>query len=151
MAKGGRPSKYYTEVLPRFEEIEKWLELGATEKEIAQNLGVNKATIIEYKRKFPEFADLVKNGRLKPIQEIKASLYNKARGFSYQEIEETTDSDGKWRKKVMTKYQPPDPASAMILLKHWDKETEWTNDPATLKLRKEELEIRKKELEKGNW
>lgn len=151
MSKGGRPSKYDTMVLPRFAEIEKWLSLGATDKEIAENLGINKATIIDYKKRFPEFSELIKNGRLKPIQDIKASLYRKAVGFNYQESEETTDSDGNWRKRVMTKYCPPDPASAMILLKHWDKDTEWTNDPATLRLRKEELDIRKKELESNKW
>ena len=45
----------------------------------------------------------------------------------------------------------PDPASALILLKHWDKETEWTQDPATLKVKKQELELKKKRIENEVW
>ena len=43
------------------------------------------------------------------------------------------------------RYCMPDPASCMILLKHWAKDEGWTNDPATLALRKKELEIKERE------
>ena len=45
----------------------------------------------------------------------------------------------------------PDVSAATILLKHWDKEQEWTQDPATLKLKKEELELKKQHAESDAW
>ena len=88
MRKGGRPSKYETDVKPRFDEITEWLKIGATDKEVAENLGINKATICEYKKRFPEFNELIKCSRKQPIQAIKAALFKRATGFNYQEIKE---------------------------------------------------------------
>ena len=149
--KGGRPNKYDTDVKPRFQEIEEWLKIGATDKEIAENLGINKATICEYKKRFPEFNELIKNSRKAPVQAIKAALFKRATGFSYTE-QKVIDSE-KNGKTVETyfKYALPDPTSAMMLLRHWDKENEWTNDPASLALKKQELELKKEHLERTDW
>ena len=69
--KGGRPSKYETDVKPRFDEITEWLNAGATDKEIAENLGLNKSTFCEYKKQYPELKELIKNGRKKAVSRIK--------------------------------------------------------------------------------
>lgn len=151
MNKGGRPSKYDSDVKPRFEEIKEWLKIGATDREIADNLGINKATMCDYKKRFSEFNELIKKGRKMPIQDIKAALFKRATGFSYKEIEEIEDNEGYKRTKTVTKYALPDPASAMILLKHWDKDGGWTNDPAQLDLKKQELELKKQHLESEEW
>lgn len=151
MNKGGRPSKYDTDVKPRFEEIREWLKLGATDKEIAENLGINKATICDYKKRFPEFDQLLKNGRKAPVQAIKAALFKRACGFTYEEKTVTDSEKNGITVTITTKMVLPDPTSALILLKHWDKETEWTQDPATLKLKKQELELKKKQAEQNTW
>lgn len=157
--KGGRPSKYETSVKPRFAEIADWLNAGATDKEIAHNLGLNKSTFCEYKKQFIELNELVKNGRRKAVQAIKAAIFKRAIGFSYREekivrkkiIIKDEDENEIPATVIQTeeceKYSLPDPACAMILLKHWDKEGGWTNDPASLALKKEELEFRKKQAE----
>lgn len=77
--------------------------------------------------------------------EIKAALFKRAVGFQYEESEEIRDSDGGWRKRTVKKTALPDPASAMILLKHWAPEEGWTNDPAMLEIRKRELELKEKQ------
>lgn len=151
MKKGGRPSKYHSEVKPRFPEIKEWLKTGATDKEIAENLGINKATFCEYKKKFPEFYELCKNGRRQPVQAIKAALFKRAIGFSYQESKKTIENGIVLREEIYTKSALPDPTSAMMLLRHWDQENEWTAEPALLKLKKEELELKKKHLESEDW
>lgn len=163
MKKGGRPSKYESDVKPRFEEIKEWLQIGATDKEIADNLGINKATMCEYKKRYSEFNELIKSGRKQPVQAIKAALFKRATGFSYTEKKIITKAillDGEEDEKipaelvqteVYTKQALPDPASAMILLKHWDKENEWTNDPASLELKKKELEYKKEMALKNDW
>ena len=162
MKKGGRPNKYDTDVKPRFAEIQEWLQIGATDREIADNLGINKATMCEYKKKYSEFNELIKSGRKQPVQAIKAALFKRATGFSYSEKKEIrkaiviTEGDEKIPAELVqtetyTKYALPDPASAMILLKHWDKEQEWTQDPAVLKLKKKEFELKKEHMESGEW
>ena len=147
----GRPNKYETNVKPRFAEITEWLQIGATEKEIAENLGVNHRVFCKYKAQYSELNELVKNGRRKPVQAIKAALFKRATGFNYTETKVTEDSEGYWKKEVMTKAALPDPTAAMMLLKHWDKEMEWTSDPASLELKKEELELKKKHMESEDW
>ena len=169
-----RPSKFNTDVKPRFSEIEEWLKIGATDKEVAENLGINKATFCEYKKRFPELNELLKNARKMPVQAIKAALFKRATGFSYSEKKtvveyEELSADLKdalrelgydpaaigqrklVRIETMEKYALPDPASGMILLKHWDKDQEWTQDPASLNLKKQELELKKKHMESEDW
>ena len=169
-----RPSKYESDVKPRFHEIEDWLKIGATDKEVAENLGINKATFCEYKKKYSELNELVKNARKMPVQAIKAALFKRATGFMYSEkktvieYEEWSDevkdllaqmgvnAENVEKRKLVRvelyeKNALPDPASAMILLKHWDKEHEWTQDPASLQLKKEELALKKKHIESEVW
>ncbi len=172
--KSGRPSKYESNVKPRFAEIKEWLKAGATDKEIALNLGINPKVLCKYKSQFNDLNELFKNGRITAVQEIKAALFKRATGFQYTEKKTVTermklpkemkqfledcgfDADKMEnpelvKTEVYEKYSAPDPASAMILLKHWDKETEWTHDPATLKLKKQELELKKQHMESENW
>lgn len=151
MAKVGRPNKYETNVKPRFPEIKEWLKAGATDKEIAENLGVNKNVFCKYKSEFNELNELCKNERQKAVQEIKAALFKRAKGFVYIETKVVEDNEGRWKKETYTKQALPDPTSAMMLLRHWDKENEWTNDPATLELKKKELELKKEHLERTEW
>lgn len=149
--RSGRPSKYESNVKPRFAEIKEWLKAGATDKEIAENLGVNAKVFCKYKTEYNELNELVKNGRLLAVQEIKAALFKRATGFTYQETKITEDNEGYWKQETMIKYAQPDPTAAMMLLKHWDQETEWAADPASLKLKKEELELKKKHFESEVW
>lgn len=173
-AKSGRKSKYETVVKPRLDEIAEMLKLGATDKEIAENLGINKGTFCEYKRRFSEFNEFIKENRKRPVTQIKAALFKRATGFEYverkkesqfvtlpKETRESLIAEGFDVEKIeqplitkfteTTKYVVPDPASAMILLKHWAKDEGWTNDPQQLEIKKQELELKKKQIELNNW
>ena len=149
----GRPSKYYTHVLPRFGEIKEWLRIGVTDKEIAQHLGISQDSFCEYKHKFSEFSELIKKERQNPVLQLKAALFKKAIGFKY---EETTIVDSEKNGRTTTQYIKtalPDPAAALILLKHWDKDTEWASDPATLAIKKAELKLKQEQIinESEGW
>ena len=170
----GRKSKYDTHVKPRFEEIEKWCKRGATDKEIMQCLGISKNAFYDYKNKYKEFNDLIKNNRIDVVEEIKNALFKRATGFQYDEEKEIRQyidypdevkeylnelgfNVSKFGKPVLVKTQKtrkfvvPDPTSCLILLKHWDKDNEWTGDPATLKLKKRELKLKEKQAEENSW
>ncbi|MCQ2978228.1 MAG: hypothetical protein MJ245_00325 [Clostridia bacterium] len=163
----GRPSKYETSVKNRFNEITEWLETGATEKEVAANLGIHIDTWIEYKKKYSELTDLIKNSRKNPVIQIKKAMLKRAVGFQYEEKKVTTQyiefDDGSGIKtpakvvktEVTTKTALPDPAAGLILLQHWDLDekgnTKWSRDPANRELKKEELELKKKQAEENDW
>lgn len=165
--KRGAPSKYESCVKSRFDEIAEWLELGATEKEIYTNLGIGKDSWIEYKRKYNELADLIKNGRKNPVIQIKKAMMKRAIGFQYEEKKVVTQrvefDDGSGlkipakviRTEITTKTALPDAAAGLILLQHWDLNedgsTKWSRDPASRELKKEELEFKKKQAEDENW
>lgn len=160
--KQGAPSKYETHVKSRFKEIEEWLTLGATEKEIWTNLGIHKSTFYDYKAKRKEFSDLLKNGRKKPVQEIKAAMFKRAKGFQYEEVKITTqhieyeNGDVIIPAKVVrtertTKTALPDTAAGLVLLQHWAKDEGWSRDPQGLELKKKELELKEKKINEENW
>lgn len=147
----GRRGKYETHVLPRFEEIAHWCEIGTSDKDITEMLGISSSTFYDYQQKHAEFSELIKRSRKKPVLEIKNALYRRATGFVYEETTTVEDSDGYSKTTTVRKQALPDPASAMILLKHWAKDEGWTNDPAALELRKQELELKREQAEKEDW
>lgn len=153
--KSGRPNAYETIILPRIEEVEAWAKEGATDKDIAVALGLNPGSFARIKSRYGEFSDLLKKAHEVPVKEIKKALYKRAIGFSYTEdstVTETEDDEVvRIKTTKSTKYMPPDVAAALVLLKHWDRENGWTNDPATLELKKKELKLREDQAKKGEW
>lgn len=167
-------SKYQTHVKPRFDEIKKWLQRGALDKEIIKALGIGKSAYYDYLNKYTEFSELIKENRINPVEEIKCSMFKRATGFHYQETKTTityielnedlknalfeagVNPDNMTRpkeikKEISEKYALPDAASGMILLKHWAPDEGWTNDPQTLALKREEFEHKKKIDEMNYW
>lgn len=149
--KKGRPNKYESHVKPRFAEINEWLRSGATDKQIADNLGINERVFCRYKKQYSELSDLLKNGRKKVVLEIKSALFRRAVGFQYTESKVIEDGEGNYKKETYTKTALPDPTSAMMLLRHWDKESGWTADPQMLELKKKEFELKKEHMESEVW
>lgn len=68
--------------------MKKWRELGATDKEIAENLGISQSANCDYKNKHKEYSELIKKSRKRLLVQIKAALYKRAVGFSHEEIKE---------------------------------------------------------------
>lgn len=170
----GRISKYETDVKTRFEELEKWLKSGATDKEIAGLLNINAGTLCDYKNKYPEFSEFIKKCRKTAVLEVKAALFKRACGYDYSEKKTVTinvkfpesvarllrdsgvnvselETPQMVKTELTEKQVAPDPASAMILLKHWAKDEKWTNDPQMLEMKKQELELKKKIAKEKEW
>lgn len=93
-------------------------------------------------------------------------MLKRAVGFQYEEKKVTTqyiefeDSGIKTPAKVVktevtTKTALPDAAAGLILLQHWDLNddgsTKWSRDPASREIKKEELELKKKQVEEEAW
>lgn len=154
MAKRGRKSAYETIIKPRFSDILKWLQSGATEKQIADNLGISQATWCKYKVENVEFTELIKKGRESLVTQLRGALVKRAMGFEYTEKKKYSkrDPDGQVFQYVeeTTKTALPDVAALNLCLKNYDPE-DWANDPQANAIKREELELKKKMYEDGKW
>lgn len=83
---GGRPSKYDSHVQPKLLLIEAWARDGLTDDQIAHNLGIGVATLYEYKNKYPEFTEALKNGKEAIDIMVENALFKRAMGFEYDEV-----------------------------------------------------------------
>lgn len=156
MAKRGRKSAYETQIKPRFSEISEWLKSGATEKQIAFNLGISYSTFNKYKADKTEFAEFLKMGRETLVLQLRGALVKKALGFNYVETSEIKERDpetGEMRiakTETKLKYAAPDVAALNLCLKNYDPDN-WANDPQALKLKEKELKLRREIADRDAW
>jgi hypothetical protein len=153
--KRGRKSAYETKIKPRFDEIREWLINGANNENIAYNLGINMVTFYKYVKEKNEFNELLKNGRIAIVAQLRSALIKKAMGFEYSEtkIIEREDPDTGEKVKTVETYNKkalPDVAALNLALKNYDPDN-WSNDPQGDKIKREELELKKQKLEKDDW
>lgn len=156
MAKRGRKSVYETHIKPRFSDISEWLESGATEKQIYENLGVSRNAFYKYKKDKKEFEDLLKNGRKTLVVQLRGALVKKALGFDYEETSETSEYNAATGKMEITKCERkvkhalPDVAALNLCLKNYDPD-EWANDPQALRIKEKELELKREIADRDAW
>lgn len=153
--KRGRKDAYETKIKPRFDEIRDWLINGASDENIYHNLGVSSATFYKHLSEKSEFSDLIKNGRISIVAKLRSNLIKKAMGFEYIEtkIIEREDPETKEMVKTVETYHKqalPDVAALNLCLKNYDK-LNWSNDPQSDMIKREELELKKKKIEKDEW
>lgn len=154
--KRGRKTVYDTHIKPRFSDITEWLKNGATEKQIAFNLGIAYSTFNKYKADKTEFSEILKMGRQTLVLELRGILVKKALGFSYTEFTETKERDPQTGEMIVVKsetkvkYAQPDVAALNLCLKNYDADN-WANDPQALKLKEKELELRREIADRDAW
>lgn len=154
MADRGRKGKYDTYVKPHFDKIEKWLNNGAAEHQVAEALGISYASFNNYKRDYPELRELCEKPRVGVILDLRSALIQKALGMKIEKkkIYSKKDEDGNEIKytEVSIDELPPDVAAINLALKNYDKKN-WANDPQALALKREELELKKELSEFKGW
>ena len=154
----GRKNKYETHVVPFFNNISEWLKNGATERQIAEKLGIAYSTFNDYKVKYPELMELLQKGRRDLVTELRGALVKKALGYEYDETKVVTENvdlppemqsaliDAGFNREQIEqarlvkteayhKKMSPDVAALNLALKNYDKNN-WANDPQMLALRK---------------
>ncbi len=106
----------------KLELVEGWARNGLTNAEIAANLGVTAATLYDWQKAHPEFAQALATGREVADLLVENALFRRAVGFSYDETtrEAKPNPDtGRYElvvTKVVTKTVVPDVAAAMAWL-----------------------------------
>ena len=149
MADKGRKNKYEKYVKPHFKDIEKWLNNGASERQVAKALGISYASFNNYKRDFPELRELCEKPRVGVILELRSALVKRAIGFTYEEKKQyiTKDEEGgqKVHTEITTKQALPDTTAIFGALNLYDPE--YVRDKKAHELKEQELELRKQMAE----
>ena len=98
-------------------------KFGATEEEIARELGVPRSTLNNWKYHYPEFLDALKLAKEVADARVEHALYQRAIGYQHEaeKIMTVALGDNKGSKVVREKYierYPPDTASICFWLKN---------------------------------
>lgn len=118
--KKGRPSSYKPEYIATAKAMSK---LGATEFEIAQEIGCSIPTLTKWQSENPAFLAAVKLPKVAADARVERRLYARAMGYEHDEIDIRV-VDGKLVKTPIKKFYPPDTVAAIFWLKN-RKTKEW--------------------------
>lgn len=94
---------------------------GATDFQAAQTLGVDVVTIHRWKVRDPEFAAALRVGKDIADGLIEATLYHKARGYSFRS-EKIFNNDGVITRAETVEHVPPDTTAMIFWLKNRQRE-----------------------------
>jgi hypothetical protein len=112
-----RPSKYEPDITPRL--VVWWARDGLTEDEIAAKLGICRDTLFEWKKKYPELSDALKESKDAADGQVEMSLFKRAVGYEYEETKVIATKDGKAVKVEKTKkHVAPDVTAQIFWLKN---------------------------------
>ena len=98
--------------------LEGWAREGLTDEQIAKNIGINRTTLYDWKKKETNIADALKKGKEVIDFEVENALLKRALGYEY---EEETYENGILTKKVK-KQVAPDTTAQIFWLKNRRKE-----------------------------
>ena len=115
--------------------LEGWAKSGLTDEQIAKNIGINRTTLYDWKKKETNIADALKKGKEVIDFEVENALLKRALGYEY---EEETYENGILTKKVK-KHVAPDTTAQIFWLKNrqvkkWRDKVEIADNDAIKKL-----------------
>lgn len=94
--------------------IEGWARDGLTDEQIADNMGINAATLYVWKKKYPEISESLKKGKEVVDRQVENALLKRALGYRYDEI----TLEGGIETKRITKEVVPDTTAQIFWLKN---------------------------------
>ncbi|MBQ2582236.1 MAG: transposase [Ruminococcus sp.] len=147
-------SKYDEYVKPYLEQIEIWKKNGATDEQIAKNLGISKVTFYEYVKKHSELSERLKKSKEVFVAELKNSLATLCFKHKLEKKiirkRQTADGDTVTNTEIVQIEVDPSPVAINMLLKNIDREGKWSDNPQGQSLREQELELKKMMIELEN-
>jgi hypothetical protein len=108
---------------PEFCEIaRKFCLLGATDEKLAEFFEVSVKTLNNWKGKYPEFVQALKDGKEIADAEVADSLFHRARGYSHPEVH-VSNYQGDITLTPLTKHYPPDSTAGIFWLKNRQRQS----------------------------
>lgn len=97
--------------------LEAWARDGLIDEQIAENIGINPATLYDWKKKYPEISEALKRGKEVVDIEVENALLKRALGYSYEEKKVEVSEDGTKVTKTI-KEVVPDTTAQIFWLKN---------------------------------
>ena len=150
-------------VVKNMDKIKEWISEGMSMATIAKAIGVSKTTLYKHIADTEQglnSLDTVKKYREPAVENLENTMYQSACGYErkvkkYAKVKRCMYENGKkaeeWEEMVEyeeTQYFPPDTTAGIFLLKNW---AGYMNEPATVGIRKKELELREKQVDAQTW
>ena len=98
--------------------LEGWARDGLTDEQIAKNIGINRTTLYDWKKKEVNIADALKKGKEVIDFEVENALLKKALGYTITIKEERLDKDGCIHTLEKDVHIPPDTTAQIFWLKN---------------------------------
>ena len=119
--------------------LEGWARDGLTDEQIAKNIGINRTTLYDWKKKEINIADALKKGKDVVDLEVENALLKKALGYTITIEEEKIDRDGFVHTLKRDIHFPPDTGAIVFWLKNrqtkkWRDKVEIADNDAIKKL-----------------
>lgn len=147
-------SKYEEFVKPYLEQIETWKKTGATDEQIAKQLGISKVTLYEYVKKHSELSERLKKGKAVFVAELKNSLASLCFRHKLEKKiirkRQTVDGETVTHTEIVQIEVDPSPVALNMMLKNVDRDGKWSDNPQGMSLREQELELKRLEIELNN-
>lgn len=112
--KTGRPSKFPSINLIQ---LKKLVLAGLDDNAISDFFGFTKQTFCNFKNKYPEFFDSLKEWKKTADERVERSLYERASGYTFP-TEEIFNYQGKVIRAKSLKHVPPDVTAQIFWLKN---------------------------------
>lgn len=104
--------------------LEAWARDGLIDEQIAENVGINPATLYDWKKRYPEISESLKKGKEVVDIQVENALLKRALGYTYEEVtkelcEDAETGEMKLRvTKKVTKEVVPDTTAQIFWLKN---------------------------------
>lgn len=116
--------------------LEGWARDGLTDEQIAQNIGVKRQTLYDWKKRFPDISDTLKRGKEVIDRQVENALLKRALGYQYDEVTRESIWNDETKQfelrpsKVVTKEVQPDTTAQIFWLKN-RKPIDWRDKKET--------------------
>lgn len=104
--------------------LQGWARDGLTDEQIATNMGITRSTLYEWKNKYSDISDALKEGKEVVDRQVENALLKSALGYMYDEVTEERRDDELVVTKVVHKEVQPNTTAQIFWLKN-RKRLEW--------------------------
>lgn len=104
--------------------LQGWARDGLTDEQIATNVGINVATLYDWKNKYPNIAEALKDGKDVADRQVENALFKSALGYTFDEVTKELKDDELVVTKVVHKEVQPNTTAQIFWLKN-RKRAEW--------------------------
>lgn len=98
--------------------LEDWARQGLTDEQIAENMGVSRTTLYNWRNKHIDILNTLKKGKDIVDIQVENALLKRALGYKTEEIRVEEECGVTTKKITITKEIPPDPTSIIFWLKN---------------------------------